>query len=453
MDLQMKNEQSQALSQKMILSAEILQMSSQELDTYINELSLENPVMDMVVPKQDPDQGLERYQWLNSLKEQNRSTYAASDPLARSKDSGQWGVVMEEETLQQYLWSQIISSDFSDRENKILRYLLECLDDRGYLVVPPEETAKEFQAEVSLVETLLSTLQSLDPAGVGARSLEECLKLQLERIHALTPPISQLIEHHLELLAKNQIPAIAKKINCSLEDTIRYCQLIRDLNPKPGANYSSREQLSYIIPDITVVKFKHQYDILLNDSLYPDIEINGYYRQLCSNPDSEEVREYLQGKIRQAEWIKTCIAQRNKTLIQIAQTLLLFQEDFFSKGPSCLRPLQLKDIAQTLNIHESTVSRATRSKHLQCLWGIYPMNYFFSKGVAGTASASQTLTPNDVKRALTKLVLGEDKKKPYSDRLLTEQLNAQGISISRRTVSKYREELSIPDASGRKSFA
>lgn len=450
---QMKTEQTQILSQKMIQSAEILQMSSQELELYINELSLENPVVDMVTPKSNTDHSLEKYQWLNSLNEQNRYTYTASDPTEHPEDRDQWNFATDEETLQQYLWSQIISSDFSDMDNAILSYLLECLDDRGYLMESLDDLCVRFGIDIPHAETLLSTLQSLDPAGVFARNLGECLSLQLERIHAMTPALSQLITCHLDLLAKNQLPLIAKKIGCSLEDTIMYCQLIKELNPKPGANFSSREQLSYIIPDITVVKFEHQYDILLNDSLYPDIEINGYYRQLCNSPDSEEVQDYLQNKIRQVEWIKTCIAQRNKTLINIAQTLLLYQEDFFAKGPSCLKPLQLRDVAQTLNIHESTVSRATRKKHLQCLWGVYPMNYFFSKGVAGSSSlGSQTLTPYDVKKALVELVDGEDKKKPYSDRMLSEKLDMQGISISRRTVNKYRDELNIPDASGRKHF-
>ena len=191
--------------------------------------------------------------------------------------------------------------------------------------------------------------------------------------------------------------------------------------------------------------------------MYPNIEINSYYSQMNRNPDSAELKEYLSNKIRQAEWVRQCVTQRGKTLMQVSKSILEHQEGFFTYGPSHLAPLKLADIAQELDIHESTVSRAVSKKYLQCSWGVYPMNFFFSRKVSvqeNTADPdnSSAVTAADIKRALREIIDAEDKKKPYSDRLLGEKLAERGISISRRTVAKYREDEGIADASGRKEY-
>ena len=306
------------------------------------------------------------------------------------------------------------------------------------------------------MEDLLSDLQALDPSGVCARTLEECLKLQLERRDILTPVLESIIDNCLEMVAKNQIPAIARKLRLSPAETAGYCQIIKSLNPKPGVSFSSRDQLRYIIPDVTIVKFKDHFDILLNESMYPTIELNSYYRQMNQNPESSELKEYLGNKIRQAEWVKQCVTQRGKTLMQVSRAILEHQEEFFTFGPAHLNPLRLADIAQELDIHESTVSRAVSKKYLQCSWGVYPMNFFFSRSVAvqesSSESGTQSVTAADIKRVLREIIEEENKKKPYSDRLLGEKLAERGISISRRTVAKYREEEGIADASGRKEY-
>ena len=334
--------------------------------------------------------------------------------------------------------------------------MLECLDNKGYLEESIETIASYFGTDTEIVEDLLSDLQALDPSGVCARTLEECLKLQLERRDMLTPVLESIIDNCLEMVAKNQIPAIARKLRLSPTETAGYCQIIKSLNPKPGVSFSSRDQLRYIIPDVTIVKFKDHFDILLNESMYPGIEVNSYYRQMNQNPESSELKEYLGNKIRQAEWVKQCVTQRGKTLMQVSRAILEHQEEFFTFGPAHLNPLRLADIAQELDIHESTVSRAVSKKYLQCSWGVYPMNFFFSRSVAvqesSSESGTQSVTAADIKRVLREIIEEENKKKPYSDRLLGEKLAERGISISRRTVAKYREEEGIADASGRKEY-
>ena len=460
MDLKLQVKQTQTLSQRMIQSAEILQMTSQELNTYINELALENPVIDIVEPPTAEEQreSIEQQEWLNSFNEENYYLYQRqnNDDDYDFKDT--WNINTDEgETLADYLWSQLITENFTDQETEIIKFMLECLDNKGYLEESTETIASYFGTDTEIVEDLLSDLQALDPSGVCARTLEECLKLQLERRDILTPVLESIIDNCLEMVAKNQIPAIARKLRLSPTETAGYCQIIKSLNPKPGVSFSSRDQLRYIIPDVTIVKFKDHFDILLNESMYPTIELNSYYRQMNQNPESSELKEYLGNKIRQAEWVKQCVTQRGKTLMQVSRAILEHQEEFFTFGPAHLNPLRLADIAQELDIHESTVSRAVSKKYLQCSWGVYPMNFFFSRSVAvqessSSESGTQSVTAADIKRVLREIIEEENKKKPYSDRLLGEKLAERGISISRRTVAKYREEEGIADASGRKEY-
>lgn len=460
MDLKLQVKQTQTLSQRMIQSAEILQMTSQELNTYINELALENPVIDIVEPPtaQEQRESIEQQEWLNSFNEENYYLYQRQNNDDDYDFKSSWNINTDDgETLQDYLWSQLITENFTDQETEIIKFMLECLDNKGYLEESIETIASYFGTDTELVEDLLSDLQALDPSGVCARSLEECLKLQLERRNMLTPVLESIIDNCLEMVARNQIPAIARKLRLSPAETAGYCQIIKSLNPKPGVSFSSRDQLRYIIPDVTIVKFKDHFDILLNESMYPTIELNSYYRQMNQNPESSELKEYLGNKIRQAEWVKQCVTQRGKTLMQVSRAILEHQEEFFTFGPAHLSPLRLADIAQELDIHESTVSRAVSKKYLQCSWGVYPMNYFFSRSVAvqessGNENGAQSVTAADIKRVLREIIEEENKKKPYSDRLLGEKLAERGISISRRTVAKYREEEGIADASGGKEY-
>lgn len=459
MDLKLQVKQTQTLSQRMIQSAEILQMTSQELNTYINELALENPVIDIVEPPTAEEQreSIEQQEWLNSFNEENYYLYQRQNNDDDYDFKSSWNINTDDgETLQDYLWSQLITENFTDQETEIIKFMLECLDNKGYLEESIETIASYFGTDTEIVEDLLSDLQALDPSGVCARTLEECLKLQLERRDMLTPVLESIIDNCLEMVAKNQIPAIARKLRLSPTETAGYCQIIKSLNPKPGVPFSSRDQLRYIIPDVTIVKFKDHFDILLNESMYPTIELNSYYRQMNQNPESSELKEYLGNKIRQAEWVKQCVTQRGKTLMQVSRAILEHQEEFFTFGPAHLNPLRLADIAQELDIHESTVSRAVSKKYLQCSWGVYPMNFFFSRSVAvqesSSESGTQSVTAADIKRVLREIIEEENKKKPYSDRLLGEKLAERGISISRRTVAKYREEEGIADASGRKEY-
>ncbi len=454
MELSLKAEQKQILSQKMIQSTEILQMAAARLEEYLNEQSLENPVMELTerAPEEFDNGELEKYQWICAHDEQNRYLYQKMETA--DDDFPEWNVdASGPETLQEYLWSQLISRAFDARREAVIQYMLDCLDTKGYFTDSIEHVAEQFGMEIAEAEELLYEIQELEPHGVGARNLEECLCIQLKLRGELTRELEELINHYLPEMAKNQIPVIARKMHLSVEDVKKFCSIVRELNPKPGARFSDTRQLSYINPDVIVVKFKDHLDILLNESLYPDIYLNKEYVSMCAQQTDVEVKKYLMEKIHQVEWIKQCVAQRNNTLLSVVQVILRRQESFFLGGPEQLKPLRMAEVADILEIHESTVSRAVRQKYLQCSWGIFPLDYFFAKAAANQESdRPMQATTTDVKRELATLIREEDKRKPYSDRVLSELLEKKGFVISRRTVAKYREELGIPGTTGRKDY-
>lgn len=459
MALELKQEQKQILSQKMIQSASILQMSSADLEEYLNEQSMENPVIDLVqkAPEKDSEKESETYQWIQTHDEQNRYLYQKIE--TNEDDLPEWNFnIHQTENLADSLWEQLLVKHIPNEYEEDIRAILESLDEKGYFSEPLEDFLQYFHMDEDRFLKLLRLIQTLEPAGVGARSLNECLCLQLERKGLLTPVLEKFINCELEKMAKNQLPAIAKELSISPREVKEYCDLIRTLDPKPGAYLGRIQRTHYINPDVIVVKFKGHLDILLNESSYPDIALNPGYMQMYRNSDDKEVQNYLQKKINQAEWIRQCIAQRNSTLFSVAREIVSCQSAFFLDGISSLKPLRMSDIADKLEIHESTVSRAVRMKYLQCTWGTFPLSYFFAKNAARSAASDifstseETATAADIKSAIRKIIENENRKKPYSDRALAEKLEEQGITISRRTIAKYREEENIPSASGRKEY-
>lgn len=437
----------------MIQSAQILQMSSQELEAYMKEISLENPVIDLDEQYETGSYDGEirrKIEWLESSDEQNRVYY--NNDYTEDGERDCWNFDTEEgESLAEYLLSQLLTKNLTKQQVKIAEYIVNCLDDKGYFIEDKAQLAKNLGTDTDRVEELLSMLKKLEPAGICAESLAECLLLQLERKGMSTPVLRNIVENYLELVGKNQLHVIAKKLKIPVETVQADCELIKGLNPKPGASFCSRETLKYITPDVTVVKLGGYYEILLNEYMYPKITINSYYKGMLQEDTPKEAKAYIGEKVRQAEWVMNCISQRNKTLLQVTKTIVDMQENFFLKGQGYLEPMRQADVAGKLSVHESTVSRAVRDKYLQCSWGIFPMNYFFSKGIA-SENGQGAVTPEKIKQLMTEIIDGENKKKPYSDRVISEKLNEKGVHISRRTVAKYREQAQIKDAGGRREF-
>jgi RNA polymerase sigma-54 factor len=467
MELSLRNEQKQLLSPKMIQSAEILQMTAADLEQYLNEQMLENPVLELKEKQSEPlnNRELETYLWISSHDEQNRYLYQKME--SSEDEPTEWNIdIKKKESLQEHLWNQLLTINHFPESEPALKFLLESLDSRGYFTDNFSELKRQFSISEEQASELLSLIQSLEPAGVGARSLNECLCLQLKRQNRLTPELENFICLYLNAMAKNQLPAIAKAMKLPLEIIKEFCEEVKKLDPKPGALFSDTYQCSYIIPDIIVKKTGDNFDIMLNESLYPDISMNSTYVRMCNNQEDDQVKAYLLDKIHHIEWLKQCISQRNVTLLSVAHAILNAQNEFFLHGSLSLRPLRLAEIADVLGIHESTVSRAVHQKYLQCSWGVFPLSYFFAKAakksttnntsskteLMASSATDSSITVSDVKKALSKLLESEDKNKPYSDRIIAELLTNQQIPIARRTVTKYRKELGIPGVSGRRIY-
>lgn len=471
MEMKLELSQSMVLSQKMIQSAQILQMSSGELEAYIKELAVENPVVDLEeqYAQRSSDEDIKRkLEWLESTDAQNRVYY--SNDYSEDEERDQWNFAVNKgEDLQEYLMSQLMVKDLDAFHLEVLEYMVNCLDSKGYFEENLSDVAARFEIDELQAELLLHLLQTLEPAGICARNLSECLLLQLDRkgenaesvrrsevsntesSNEYTEIARKIIIDYLDTLGKNQLHVIARKLKVSLEEVTQACELIKSLNPKPGSYFASRDNLKYITPDVTVVKLANYYEILLNEYMYPRISVNSYYKNLLNDDTSKEAKVYVSDKVRQAEWIMNCISQRNKTMLNVTKCIIDLQEQFFAKGPGYLKPMRLADVADLVGIHESTVSRAVRDKYLQCSWGVYPMNYFFSKGVKASETKGE-MTVSDIQDKIKEIIEDENKKKPYSDRIIGEHLESMGIHISRRTVAKYREACGIKDASGRKVF-
>lgn len=452
MELSQTLKQAQALSPQMIQSMEILQMSSQELLEHIEELAQENPVVETehhVTPFNGADDLQRKLAWLESTDLQNRHYYRHDTEENADFVSNYGAAERDENNLYLYVLSQLQALDLDLYINSAAKFIIESLNGSGWLEDDVPALAKALGLPPETVDKALQIVQSLDPAGVGGRNLAECLSLQLHRRHGDHSLALRIVEECLDPLSKNRYHVIAEQLGESKDEVHAACDLIRSLNPRPGTGFAARENLIYINPDIIVVNFSDHLELLINDYFFPTISLNGYYCSLLNKTDDPEVKEYLTEKVRQAKWVIHSIEQRRSTLLSCAECILELQEVFFRFGPGHLAPMSLADVAARLAVHESTVSRAIKGKYLQCAGGIYPLSHFFSRGLGSNGAE---VSPDKAKALLKELIADEDRKKPLSDQKLCELMTRRGAELSRRTVAKYRDELCIPSAAGRKQY-
>ena len=453
MELNLTQKQIQTLSPQMMQSMEILQMGSQELLEYIEEAVQENPVLE---PEEqydradESDQLRRKLEWLESTDPQNRY-YHQQDTEEQDDRLGNYGTMEDrEDNLYYYVLSQLKTLDLPPEVMAVGAFLVESLNGNGWLDESLEELAADSGYPKELLEQGLAAVQSLEPAGVGARDLSECLRLQLVRRAPVDEVAVRIVESQLDALSKSRYGLIARELKVSQEEVRAACEHIRALNPRPGTGFAARENLTYINPDIIVVSFPDHFELLTNDYYFPSLGISGYYTRLLKESDDRQVKDYLTGKVKQAKWMVHAIEQRRSTLMSCAGCILELQEAFFRQGPGHLVPMSLADVAERIGVHESTVSRAVKDKYIQCSMGVYPLSYFFSRSLGNTGE--DAASPDAAKALLKKLIAGEDKKKPLSDQKLCDQMSAQGCPLSRRTVAKYRDELHIPSTTGRKQY-
>lgn len=352
--------------------------------------------------------------------------------------------------LYEHLLWQLRLSHVSQPVGRAAEAIINNLNEDGYLLASLDEISRIVQVDDRTIEEALSLVQNFDPSGVGARNLQECLLLQLKPLDLRNSIVEKIITDGFQELEKKRYRQLASKFRTSIEEIIKAIEIIEGLEPRPGRNYTSDEPV-HIIPDVYIEESDGKFIILLNDEGIPKIRLSNYYRKLLAHKKSltQEERQFLEEKLRSALWLLKSLEQRNRTIYRATESILRFQEEFFRKGFKYLKPLNLKDVADDLGMHESTISRVTSNKYLQCPQGLLSFRFFFSNAVTSTEGSISSAT---VKNAIRQFIAEEDPRKPYSDKEIVEMLNSKGIKVARRTVAKYRDELKIPPHNRRKKW-
>jgi RNA polymerase sigma-54 factor len=479
------------LSQQLVMTPQLqqaiklLQLSRMELADLVREEMMENPILedslesDKEKPKVDteaqdearisgetelpppeatlqPDETKEVKTDGSSVGEIDWDSYlenyAAAPPLPSSR-GGSEELPSLEATLSRgtslfdHLVWQLKLSNFGDDDESLAMLIIGNLDTDGYLKEPPwDEIVQDSGVEAAHAEEVLRRIQEFDPVGVAARSLEECLLVQA-RVAGIDDEdiVVTIIKHHMANLEKRNFAAIAKELKETLDEVVEAVKVIMTFDPKPGRVYTTDEP-HYITPDVYVHKIGDKYFVVPNDDGLPKLKISSFYRSaLAASP---KAREYIQDKLRSAQWLIRSIQQRQRTIVRVTESIIKFQREFFDKGIAYLKPLILRDVAEDIGMHESTISRVTTHKYVQTPQGLFELKYFFNSGISRTDG--DNIASESVKDKIKQLVGQEDTRHPLSDQRLVELLREQNIDIARRTVAKYREQLGILSSSKRK---
>ena len=446
-------EQTQKLTMtlELIQAIRILQFNTQELDSFVQEELLENPVLEIDGKRKD-DKTVDI-----DIQERIKEDYNDEESYKqweRSSDREEYSYeqfVSKEETLEDSLLLQLTFSKLEGYDLKIGRYIVEAIDENGYLTVPVEQIAAIFKTDSGKIDDILDVIQNFEPVGVGARNLKECLIIQLAAKGLLDEVTEYIILNHLEDLGNNKLNKIAKAVGIPVTQVQMVCDLIRTLEPKPGRSFAVGESVKYIVPDVFVEKMDGEYVVTNNESSIPHIMVSPYYNALAKEAkNDEELSKYITDKFNSALWLIKSIEQRKRTIYNVAAAVVKHQKEFFDKGNKYLKTLTLKEVAESIGMHESTVSRSVNGKYMQTPRGVFEIKYFFSGGITGQGGTG--VSSNSIKTIIKEIIDGENQSKPYSDQDIVGILSGKGIEISRRTVAKYREGMNILSSSKRRRY-
>lgn len=430
------------LTPQLLQSMEILQMNSQELLEYLNKVSEENPLVeqeDSPSLRSAYEELRQKASWIDGGL--HGGTFAHEDSSVPERGAAD----REMESLTAFLCDQLDRRHLPKPLLALSRYIAELVDEDGWLTQEDLDGLLDLKIPQALIDQALAAVQSLDPAGVGARDLSECLLLQLARQDHVCPAVMDIVTRFLPELSRKHYGPISRELGLTVEEIQAAEKVISSLEPHPGRAFQPAEPTVYVRPDIFIVELDGEWKVMLNEYYLPRVSISDYYARLLKESDEKETKEYLQQKMQQAKWLLNSLERRGSTLRSCAEAILNAQRAFFSGVTAELAPMSLSSLAEALGVHPSTVSRATKGKFLQCRQGTYPLRYFFSRAVGQQGPSQQA-----VKRKLLELVRDEDPSHPLSDQRLCQLLSAQGIQVARRTVSKYRLELGLRSSTARK---
>ena len=448
----------QVLAPHLFQSLEILQMPLLDLQQMIKQELSENPTLEATAEQADAQIEIEQgtkdvdseefdneFEKLAALGEEfdnyQERAPASSGADAEEKYQYMMDSLSESSSLHDTLLDQLTLSGLDDYEKKIAEIVIGNIDDDGYLQLDVEDLLALPNFPEETLYKILDTIHDFEPAGVGARDLRECLMLQLKRQGRENTQEYQMVDKHLDLVGRHKYEDIARAMGLTVDRVKELAAAVGKLDPKPGRNFSV-ERIEYVTPEIIVEKKNGEYVITQNKKPYPNLFISQKYLSMLKDPNTtKEVKSYIREKIAKSKQFIQSIDQRMDTIYRIAVEIVRIQRDYFDHGVSKLKPLNMKTVAELLEVHETTISRATAGKYMQTPRGLLSMKYFFKPGVQ-TASG-EAISNESVKAALAEIVTGEDKKKPYSDAKLVKLLEEQGIKIARRTVAKCRDQLRI----------
>ena len=471
------------LSQQLIMTPQLqqaiklLQLSRLELVDAINQEMEENPLLEEAAADEESEastdvesaeaqtspetkrteeltgegDGKEEFDWSGYLEDYSPSISARD---RNDADAPSWeNLLVVKSTLNDYLMWQLGLAPMTDQERRVGEQIIGNIDPNGYLAASVEEVAGLESVEPATVECVLKRIQEFDPPGIAARDLKECLLIQSRILQMQGTLVDRIIDHHIKDLEIKNYANIARKLKVSLQDVLTAVEVIGNMDPKPGSSYND-DRIQTIIPDVYVVKAGDDYKVTLNDDGMPRMRISGFYRNLVGGSPhgtgAENGKKYIRERMQSAAWLIKSIQQRQRTIFKVAESIVQFQRSFLDSGISCLKPLVLRDVAESVGMHESTISRVVTNKYMHTPQGIYEMKFFFSsslKNADGEAIASKC-----VKEEIRKIVVAEGHKKPYSDSDIVAMLAKSGIHIARRTVAKYREMMGILPSSRRKKM-
>jgi len=474
MDNRLVQNQSQRLmlTQKMQQALQILQYNSLELENHIQQELEANPVLELVPP--DPvvetalaaapatvaghdaqdynDQEFDQTDFISPWEERIKEgrDFSVNPEMAARRDHYE-NSITKAESLSAHLLTQLrMAFADDDRHYRIGERIIGDIDDRGYFTGTLDEIAVELGEPAAEIERVLYAIQKFDPAGVGARDVTECLLLQINAEYPHDKELRTLVEEHFEALQHRQVPKIARAMGVAPERVEELRRKLSTLDPYPGMQFESAPT-QYIAADLVVEKVDGEWKVSLSGENSPSLRLNQEYRDLAKEKKIErDDKAFLREKIESAKWLIRNIEQRRQTILKVGAAIMDFQREFLEKGPDAIRPLTLQEIADVVGVHEATVSRTTRGKYIQTPQGLFELKYFFSPGLKSSNGEDQS--SKSVQLHVKKIIDGEDKRHPLSDQKIADMLKAEGLSIARRTVTKYREALNIPATNLRKEY-
>jgi RNA polymerase sigma-54 factor len=450
----------------------LLQLSRMELETAVRKELEENPILEETADLKEED--LQRTKEVaDNVDPQGETTTSDQDP--QKQDEFEWesylensykppqqsgggneeimnyeNVISTTESLHDYLNWQAKMFGFADDELAVAEVLINYIDDDGYLLTPLEEISVSESVPVEELQDVLKFVQEFDPPGVGARDLKECLLIQAKAIEEDTHDLVNLISNHLKDLEKKNFEGIARTMGRDISEVAEMCKIIYSMDPKPGRAYAPADT-QYVTPDVYVYKVGDDYMVSLNEDGLPRLKISNFYRNMLKGAGGNaKTQDYIQDKLRSAVWLIKSIHQRQRTIYKVTESIVKHQRDFLEKGAGFIKPMVLRDIANDIGMHESTVSRVTTAKYVHTPQGIFELKYFFNSGIS--TSDGESLASESVKLKIKELISKEDFKNPYSDQQIVDLLKVEGIQIARRTVAKYRDVLKILPSSRRKKI-